>query len=98
MTVPAAPSVWERKKSPYRLPPHRSRDAGHKTERGIALEEGVHIEYLQALVEYFGDENGRLQEMMVIEMERELDKSGRCRPVPKEGPNLCRKQTPSFWP
>ncbi|PID86045.1 MAG: dihydropyrimidine dehydrogenase [Chloroflexi bacterium] len=56
---------------------------GNPSERGICLEEGVRIEYLQAPVEYFGDHDGKLNEMMVIEMELgEPDKSGRRRPVP----------------
>jgi len=59
---------------------------GNKTERQICIDEGVDIEYLQAPVEYMGDENGRLTSMKVIKMELgEPDASGRRRPVPIEG-------------
>ena len=59
---------------------------GNKVERGICLEEGVKIEYLQAPVEYLGDEDGRVKAMKVICMELgEPDRSGRRRPVPIEG-------------
>jgi len=59
---------------------------GNKTERQICIDEGVNIEYLQAPVEYIGDENGRLTSMKVIKMELgEPDSSGRRRPVPIEG-------------
>ena len=77
---------------------------GNKTERGIALEEGVQIEYLQAPVEYFGDDNGRLQEMMVIEFELgEPDKSGRRRPVAVEGSEFMQEVDTvilavGYWP
>ena len=77
---------------------------GNKTERGIALEEGVQIQYLQAPVEYFGDENGRLQEMMVIEFKLgEPDKSGRRRPVAVEGSEFMQELDTvvlavGYWP
>lgn len=77
---------------------------GNKTERGIALEEGVQIQYLQAPVEYFGDENGRLQEMMVIEFKLgEPDKSGRRRPVAVEGSEFMQEVDTvvlavGYWP
>ncbi len=58
---------------------------GNKVERGTCLEEGVKINYLQAPVEYIGDENGQLKAMKVIKMELgEPDASGRRRPVPME--------------
>ena len=58
---------------------------GNKVERGVCLEEGVNIEYLQAPTEYIGDEDGRVQAMKVICMELgEPDRSGRRRPVPIE--------------
>ena len=59
---------------------------GNATERGICLEEGVKIKYLQAPVEYIGDSEGRVQSMNVICMELgEPDRSGRRRPIPIEG-------------
>jgi len=59
---------------------------GNKVEREICLEEGVNINYLQAPVEYIGDENGRVKAMKIIRMELgEPDSSGRRRPVPIEG-------------
>jgi glutamate synthase (NADPH/NADH) small chain len=59
---------------------------GNKTERYICLDEGVDIKYLQAPVEFIGDENGRVQAMKVIKMKLgEPDSSGRRRPVPIEG-------------
>ncbi len=59
---------------------------GNKVERGTSLEEGVRINYLQAPVEYIGDENGNVKAMKVIKMELgEPDASGRRRPVPIEG-------------
>ena len=59
---------------------------GNRAERYTCLEEGVKIEYLQAPVEYIGDENGRVKAMKVIKMELgEPDRSGRRRPIPIEG-------------
>jgi glutamate synthase (NADPH/NADH) small chain len=59
---------------------------GNRAERYTCLEEGVKIEYLQAPVEYIGDEKGRVKAMKVIRMELgEPDSSGRRRPVPIEG-------------
>jgi len=59
---------------------------GNKVERGICLDEGVKIKYLQAPVEYLGEESGQVKAMKVIEMELgEPDSSGRRRPVPIEG-------------
>ena len=59
---------------------------GNKSERAICLEEGVNITYLQAPIEYIGDEQGQLKAMKVIKMELgEPDSSGRRRPVPIEG-------------
>jgi glutamate synthase (NADPH) small chain len=59
---------------------------GNKVERGVSLDEGVRIRYLEAPTELLGDDNGRLRAMKVIKMELgEPDSSGRRRPVPKEG-------------
>lgn len=59
---------------------------GNRVERGIAIEEGVNITYLQAPVEFIGDENGHAEAMKVIKMKLgEPDASGRRRPVPIEG-------------
>lgn len=59
---------------------------GNAKERAICLEEGVKINYLQAPVEYRGDEQGRLEAMKVVRMELgEPDRSGRRRPMPVEG-------------
>lgn len=59
---------------------------GNAKERAICLEEGVTINYLQAPVEYRGDEQGRLEAMKVVRMELgEPDRSGRRRPVPVPG-------------
>ncbi|GAB4532719.1 MAG: NADPH-dependent glutamate synthase [Anaerolineae bacterium] len=59
---------------------------GNKTERRICIEEGVNIKYLQAPVEFIGDENGHVKAMKVIKMKLgEPDSSGRRRPVPIEG-------------
>jgi glutamate synthase (NADPH/NADH) small chain len=59
---------------------------GNKVERYTCIEEGVNIRYLQAPVEYLGDESGRVTSMKVIRMELgEPDRSGRRRPVPIEG-------------
>ena len=55
---------------------------GNATERKICLEEGVEINYLEAPVEYFGDDNNTLNSMKLVKMELgEPDKSGRRRPV-----------------
>jgi glutamate synthase (NADPH/NADH) small chain len=59
---------------------------GNKVERHTCVEEGVNIKYLQAPVEYLGDESGRVNAMKVVRMELgEPDRSGRRRPVPIEG-------------
>lgn len=59
---------------------------GNKVERGVSLDEGVRIRYLEAPTELLGDDDGRLRAMKVIKMELgEPDSSGRRRPVPKEG-------------
>jgi len=59
---------------------------GNKTERYICIDEGVDINYLQAPVEFIGDENGHVKAMKVIKMKLgEPDASGRRRPVPIEG-------------
>lgn len=58
---------------------------GNKVERGTCLEEGVQINYLQAPVEYIGDEHGKLKAMKIVKMALgEADASGRRRPVPIE--------------
>ncbi len=77
---------------------------GNKVERGICLEEGVKIEYLQAPVEYIGDENGQIKAMQVIKMELgEPDSSGRRRPVPIEGSEFIQEidtviLAVGYWP
>jgi glutamate synthase (NADPH) small chain len=59
---------------------------GNAGERGIALEEGVKVNYLQAPINYLGDEDGRVRAMTVMPMKLgEPDASGRRRPVPMEG-------------
>jgi glutamate synthase (NADPH/NADH) small chain len=59
---------------------------GNKTERYICIDEGVDINYLQAPVEFIGDDNGHVKAMKVIKMKLgEPDSSGRRRPVPIEG-------------
>ena len=59
---------------------------GNKKERAICVEEGVNIDYLEAPVEYIGDEHGRLKAMKLVKMELgEPDRSGRRRPIPIEG-------------
>ncbi|MFZ2358422.1 MAG: NAD(P)-dependent oxidoreductase [Anaerolineae bacterium] len=59
---------------------------GNKVERGVSLDEGVRIRYLEAPTELLGDDDGRLRAMKVIKMELgEPDSSGRRRPIPKEG-------------
>ncbi|MCA9934581.1 MAG: NAD(P)-dependent oxidoreductase [Ardenticatenaceae bacterium] len=77
---------------------------GNKTERGTCVEEGAKINYLQAPVEYIGDENGRLKAMKVIKMELGApDKSGRRRPVPIEGSEFIQEVDTvvlavGYWP
>jgi glutamate synthase (NADPH) small chain len=77
---------------------------GNAKERGICLEEGVTIDYLQAPVEYIGDEAGRVQAMKIVPMELgEPDRSGRRRPVPIEGAEFVREVDTvvlavGYWP
>ena len=77
---------------------------GNKVERGVCLEEGVKIDYLQAPTEYLGDEDGRVQAMKVICMELgEPDRSGRRRPVPIEGSQFIQEidtviLAVGYWP
>ncbi len=77
---------------------------GNKIERGTCVEEGAQINYLQAPVEYLGDENGRLKAMKVIKMELGApDKSGRRRPVPIEGSEFVQEidtvvLAVGYWP
>lgn len=77
---------------------------GNKSERATCLEEGVRIEYLQAPVEYIGDEDGRVKAMKVICMELgEPDRSGRRRPVPIEGSEFIQEVDTvvlavGYWP
>ena len=59
---------------------------GNAGERATSLEEGVKINYLQAPVEFIGDEQGRLRAMKLVRMALgEPDSSGRRRPEPIEG-------------
>lgn len=77
---------------------------GNKSERLICLEEGTQINYLQAPVEYIGDENGRIKAMKVIKMELgEPDASGRRRPVKIEGSEFIQEVDTvvlavGYWP
>jgi glutamate synthase (NADPH/NADH) small chain len=77
---------------------------GNRAERYTCLEEGVKIEYLQAPVEYIGDEQGRVKAMKVIRMELgEPDSSGRRRPVPLEGSEFIQEVDSvalaiGYWP
>jgi glutamate synthase (NADPH/NADH) small chain len=77
---------------------------GNRAERYTSLEEGVKIEYLQAPVEYIGDENGNVKAMKVIKMELgEPDRSGRRRPVPIEGSEFIQEidsvaLAVGYWP
>ena len=59
---------------------------GNKVERGVSIDEGVAIRYLEAPVEFIGDDAGHVTAMKVIRMRLgEPDKSGRRSPVPVEG-------------
>lgn len=77
---------------------------GNKVERGTCLEEGVEINYLQAPVEYIGDESGKLVAMKVVKMELgEPDSSGRRRPIPIEGSEFIQEidtviLAVGYWP
>lgn len=77
---------------------------GNKSERYICLEEGVKINYLQAPVEYLGNEQGEVKAMKVIRMELgEPDRSGRRRPVPMEGSEFIQEVDTvvlavGYWP
>jgi glutamate synthase (NADPH/NADH) small chain len=77
---------------------------GNKVERGTCLEEGVEINYLQAPVEYIGDEAGQLRSMKVVKMELgEPDASGRRRPIPIEGSEFIQEidtviLAVGYWP
>lgn len=77
---------------------------GNKVERGICLEEGVEINYLQAPVEYIGNDKGEVTAMKVIKMELgEPDSSGRRRPVPIEGSEFIQEidtvlLAVGYWP
>jgi len=77
---------------------------GNKLERAICLEEGAKIEYLQAPIEYLGDEHGRVKAMKVVKMELgEPDRSGRRRPIPMEGSEFIQEVDTvllaiGYWP
>ncbi len=77
---------------------------GNKVERAICLEEGVNIEYLQAPVEFIGDESGHVKAMKVIKMKLgEPDASGRRRPIPIEGSEFIQEVDTvilaiGYWP
>jgi glutamate synthase (NADPH/NADH) small chain len=59
---------------------------GNAVERGVSLQEGVKIRYLEAPVEFIGDAAGHVRSMKVIKMALGApDSSGRRRPVPMEG-------------
>jgi glutamate synthase (NADPH/NADH) small chain len=77
---------------------------GNKVERRICIDEGVDIRYLQAPVEFIGDENGHVKAMKVIKMKLgEPDSSGRRRPVPIEGSEFVQETDNvilaiGYWP
>ncbi|MCP4426512.1 MAG: NAD(P)-dependent oxidoreductase [Chloroflexi bacterium] len=77
---------------------------GNASERHICVEEGTQINYLQAPVEYIGDENGRVKAMKVIKMELgEPDSSGRRRPIKIEGSEFIQEVDTvalavGYWP
>ncbi|NKQ35379.1 MAG: NAD(P)-dependent oxidoreductase [Chloroflexi bacterium] len=77
---------------------------GNPGERKICLEEGVQIDYLQAPVEYFAGEDGRVHTMKIVKMELgEPDKSGRRRPIPIAGSEFVREVDTvvlavGYWP
>ncbi|MCB8967084.1 MAG: NAD(P)-dependent oxidoreductase [Ardenticatenaceae bacterium] len=77
---------------------------GNPVERKIAQEEWVNIEYLQAPVEFIGDEHGHLKAMKVVKMALgEPDRSGRRRPVPMEGSEFIMEvdtavMAVGYWP
>jgi len=77
---------------------------GNAVERGISLDEGVKINYLQAPIEYIGDGNGHVKAMKVIKMELgEPDASGRRRPIPIEGSEFIQEVDAvalavGYWP
>lgn len=77
---------------------------GNEVERGVSVDEGVQIEYLQAPVEFIGDEHGHVRSMKVIKMQLgEPDSSGRRRPVPIEGSEFIQKVDTvvlavGYWP
>lgn len=77
---------------------------GNKKERAICVEEGVNIDYLEAPVEYIGDEQGRLKAMKLVKMELgEPDRSGRRRPIPIEGSEYIKEidtvvLAVGYWP
>jgi glutamate synthase (NADPH/NADH) small chain len=77
---------------------------GNQTERYTCLEEGVKINYLQAPIEYIGDENGRVKAMKVIKMKLgEPDASGRRRPIKIEGSEFIQEVDTvilavGYWP
>jgi glutamate synthase (NADPH/NADH) small chain len=77
---------------------------GNKVERRICIEEGVDIKYLQAPVEFIGDDNGHVKAMKVIKMKLgEPDASGRRRPVPIEGSEFIQEVDTvilaiGYWP
>ena len=77
---------------------------GNKSERGICLEEGVKINYLEAPIEYISDDQGQVKAMKVIRMELgEPDSSGRRRPIPIEGSKFIQEVDTvalavGYWP
>jgi glutamate synthase (NADPH/NADH) small chain len=77
---------------------------GNKVERHTCIEEGVNINYLQAPVEYLGDDSGRVKAMRVVRMALgEPDRSGRRRPIPIEGSEFIQEidtvvLAVGYWP
>jgi glutamate synthase (NADPH/NADH) small chain len=77
---------------------------GNKTERGICIDEGTQINYLQAPVEYIGDDDGNVKAMKIIKMELgEPDASGRRRPIKIEGSEFVQEVDTvvlavGYWP
>ncbi len=77
---------------------------GNAVERGVSIDEGVKINYLQAPVAYIGDEKGHVKAMKVIKMKLgEPDASGRRRPIPIEGSEFIQEVDAvalavGYWP
>jgi len=77
---------------------------GNAVERGVCVEEGTTINYLQAPVEIIGDDSGVVTGMKIVRMELgEPDDSGRRRPVKVEGSEFVQEvdniiMAIGYWP